>query len=761
MRRSISLWLLLLLASPLRAAESTPPALATLTYSGDLQVLESLDREVREAGTDAAKLAALEQRLLALLRRPDATFAARQAISQRLGAVLAIGGIKDTGASYKPFAAMLIDERDSDLARLALEPVPGDVVDGLFVAALEKATGRSLLGLLDSIARRRTTAAVPSLSKLLKDTDAGVVAAAARALGEIADPTAVAALHATPEPSPRPIAAAKLAAASRMPPVAALGMLNELQRNARDPVHRAAAFRLSLDIEVGTAAERIAQVLGASNATMKAVALEALASSRAPNLVATLTGALPAWDAATQSAVIAALARRGDVAALPAIVTAAGHADSAVRTAAVSALGILPGTPDTATLLAGVAAGADAAAAKAARESLARLNGPDVSSAILAGATRGDPAQRAVFLEQLALRNMTEGLPLLRKARSDISATVRTAAVSALGDLAPPTEQKDLLDWAIEATDENEQTRALRAVVNVTLRNPNVGERGNAVYALIEFVQPELVLRLLPALTRIGGAASADSAARLAVRDDARVAEAATTALTRWPDSSALRALVNVAEYAAVPASRTAALEAAIRQFERVREPWTAASTELVSRLLASTTDVERRKQLVALLHRASDPAALTLVVKLKSDEALAAQAAIAEEVVRANVAGPARLRASPAASVANILDGKTSTRWSAPALGEEWVEVDFQMSRPVTRITLDQTGRAAEFPERYEVFVTDDPKQPGKAVVSGAGQRNKTVIDLPSGTRGRYLIVKNTAERKEAPWAICELYVD
>jgi hypothetical protein len=58
-------------------------------------------------------------------------------------------------------------------------------------------------------------------------------------------------------------------------------------------------------------------------------------------------------------------------------------------------------------------------------------------------------------------------------------------------------------------------------------------------------------------------------------------------------------------------------------------------------------------------------------------------------------------------------------------------------------------------------VFVTDDPKQPGKALVSGAGQRNKTVIDLPSGTRGRYLIVKNTAERKEAPWAICELYVD
>ena len=118
-------------------------------------------------------------------------------------------------------------------------------------------------------------------------------------------------------------------------------------------------------------------------------------------------------------------------------------------------------------------------------------------------------------------------------------------------------------------------------------------------------------------------------------------------------------------------------------------------------------------------------------------------------------------LRASTPAGIANVLDGKTNTRWSTPALGEEWIEVDFRLSRPIETVTLDQTGRAAEFPERYEAYVTDDPTRPGEAVASGPGERTKTIIRLPAGARGRYLLLKNVAERAETPWTICELYVN
>ena len=68
--------LLLALAAPVAtaadttakpAAESVP--LQDLDYSGDQSALLALDADVNAAGTDVKKLAALESRLLALLKR--------------------------------------------------------------------------------------------------------------------------------------------------------------------------------------------------------------------------------------------------------------------------------------------------------------------------------------------------------------------------------------------------------------------------------------------------------------------------------------------------------------------------------------------------------------------------------------------------------------------------------------------------------------------------------------------------------------------
>ncbi len=761
MLRPLPVILLALVAAHPAHAADLPAGLASLTYSGDPEPLAALDREIGAAGTDGAKLAALTQSLLGLLRDPELTFAARQAIALRLGRILGTATPKPEAAAYKPLAGMLADERDSDLARSALEPVADKAVDDLFVAALATATGRVRLGLIDSIGRRRQGSAVPALSRLLSDPDEPTRSAAAAALGEIGDPAAVAALHATPEPSAAPIAAAKLAAARRMPVAPALLLLNELQQSARDPVHRAAALRLALELETGTAAARIAEVLAGNTWDFKSVALEAITASRAPNLVSTLAGRLADFDPPTQAAVVAALARRSDGAgALPALTRAVRHADADVRAAAIAALGVLPGTPDTVTLLAGLSQG-EGADARIARQSLARLNGPGINAAVLAGAEAGAPAARAVLLEQLALRHQTEGLPLLLKQRVDPSPVVRAAAVAALGDLAPATEQKALLDWAIEATDASEQNRALAALVKVTLRNPDPAQRNRPILALIEFALPDLALRLMPLLSRLGGADSAATAAQLAIRDEARVAEAAAATLARWTDATALPALVTVVEKAVQPAARDAARTAFLRHFERHREPWQPETTALVGRLLARVQDAESRLALVRLLHRARDRDALALLEPLREDSALAAAASNAAAVVTANLAGPPSVRASKAAGAGNIVDQQTSTRWNTAVLGEEWIEADFRVSRPFSRIILDQTGRGGEFPERFEAFVTDDPAQPGNALASGAGQRNQTVIDLPAGTKGRYVIVRNTAPRPDSQWSVCELYVD
>ena len=743
------------------ALRVTAIPLQDLDYSGDQSALAALDRDLNAARTDLPKLAAIEARLVALLRRTDASIAARQAACQRLGTVWAATGAPSASA-LELFKAMLVDDRETDIARLTLERTPGAAVDTLLVDAAGKTTGRIRLGIIQTLTARAPVSAVATLAALLGDQDPATAKASATALGQIGNAAALAALRSAPATVPG-LFEAKLTLARTLPTAECVALLTELQGDTRAAPHqRASALRGLLDLEPSSAVPRIIAVLAGTDWTPKQVALEAIFSSRASGLTAALAAQLPKWDVPTQAAVITALARRPDATITAAIVAASQHTAATVRTAAINALGDLPGDTSLVTLLATLGSSDNFDDAKLARASLARLHGPGVSAAVLAGAEKGPAQKRALFIEQIASRNLTEGLPFLHQSRQDPDATIRTAAVGSLGELAPVSDQGLLIEWAAGATDSTEQTRALRSLVSVTLRNPDTAKRALPIYVALEKAAPATVVGLLPVLGRLGGTESAECAARLALSTNATVADAAASALARWPDRSAQPSLVMVAAKATVASARSAANQAAFRYFERTREVWTAAESSLVTQLLGATTDAAARKKLVILLNRAADKPALALVEKLQSEPALTTAANTAAQCIAANLAGPPQVRASDSESSAkNLFDGRTATQWRGPVTPGQWVEIDFKQARPLHRLTLDQTGRTGEFPERYEVFVTDDLAKPGNVLVSGAGKANRTIIDLPEGTRGRYVTIKNTAERVDSMWSISELFVD
>ena len=101
-------------------------------------------------------------------------------------------GTKD---SVAPLAALLGDEKLAHMARYALEPIPDPAVDDALRDALGKLKGRVLVGVIGSIGVRRDVKAVDLLCKRLKDHDADVAQAAARALGSLGTADAVKALE--------------------------------------------------------------------------------------------------------------------------------------------------------------------------------------------------------------------------------------------------------------------------------------------------------------------------------------------------------------------------------------------------------------------------------------------------------------------------------------------------------------------------------------------------------------------------------------
>ena len=91
--------------------------------------------------------------------------------------------------------ARLLGDKDLGyFARLALERIPAPEAEAALLTALGTSTGEVRVGIINSLAARRSPEAVPELSKLAGDSDAATAGACLDALGRIGGDQAAAAL---------------------------------------------------------------------------------------------------------------------------------------------------------------------------------------------------------------------------------------------------------------------------------------------------------------------------------------------------------------------------------------------------------------------------------------------------------------------------------------------------------------------------------------------------------------------------------------
>ncbi len=145
-----------------------------LEYGGDGTFASAIEQAVR--GASAAECAELEKRLVGVLAEEKCTRAARDFVCR----MLALAGSE---ACVPALVPLLRDSQTADMARLALEPIPGAAVDAALRDALPELRGEALLGLIGTLGLRRNPAAVPALETLKNSSaDAAMREAAARAI---------------------------------------------------------------------------------------------------------------------------------------------------------------------------------------------------------------------------------------------------------------------------------------------------------------------------------------------------------------------------------------------------------------------------------------------------------------------------------------------------------------------------------------------------------------------------------------------------
>ncbi|HOW71381.1 MAG TPA: ThuA domain-containing protein [Phycisphaerae bacterium] len=96
----------------------------------------------------------------------------------------------------KNLATLLGQEDTADMARFALERIPGEGASLALRSAMSKLSGKPAVGVINSVGNRAEPQAVKELIPLLSNSDPPIVEAAAAALGKIGSPEAAHALSA-------------------------------------------------------------------------------------------------------------------------------------------------------------------------------------------------------------------------------------------------------------------------------------------------------------------------------------------------------------------------------------------------------------------------------------------------------------------------------------------------------------------------------------------------------------------------------------
>lgn len=292
----------------------------------------------------------------------------------------------------------------------------------------------------------------------------------------------------------------------------------------------------------------VINLLGDKDKDIRAVGLEQVRTqAKGQEATRQFAAQLPKLAPDAQVGLLRALAERGDAAARPAVVDLLAKSNvEPVRIAAIEALGLLGESADLPLLVRLLASGA-AGEQAAARTSLVDLRGEDVSPALAAELRRSPPMTRAALLDILAARRATDAVPAMLAAALDADATVRGAALAALGQLAGPQHVPELVQIVLKSAKGAPRDAAEKTIMLACSRIADTENRAAPLLAAMATLNDADHTALLPALGRVGTAAAlATVEAAIAAGDPARHA-AGVRALCNWPEASVAPRLIELA----------------------------------------------------------------------------------------------------------------------------------------------------------------------------------------------------------------------
>ncbi len=553
MTRILSTLLIFVLAVGAFAADfdAVLSKVASYDYGDSREALTTLSSMLRDASDDALQLAEYEQAMLEVVASKEAPFAAKQFLCKELS-------IMGTEQSVPTLAKLLQDEETADIARYALERIPGDAVDAALLKAMKKTKGTVKVGVINTIGERRIDAATKQLGKLVTKNDVQIAKAAAAALGKIgtdASATLLGKALMKADENVRPAvidaylknADAFLKSGEK---AKALAIYRPLFVETESIPTRSAALT-GLIKTVDSPTDLIVEVLSSDqDPNIKAVAISMVHQCKRDMDLKAIAATMPKLDELGQVQLLTAFKIKGDPVARQAVINALDSDSPDVAMTAIDALAVV-GDKSDAKRLAEIAANSSDEKQEIAKEALSRLNAQGTNDAILAAIPNADEKTKVELVEAVGSRQMTSAVPALVDAAKDISARVRVAALKSLSQVAAPSDMDALIDLLVNAQSNGERREAERTVVAVAKKIEDTSKQGDAVIAAMSNVDDmKAKSSLMLVAGRIGDADALSIMRDALSSEDNELKRAAILSLSEWPTPEPLTDLENVAKTA-------------------------------------------------------------------------------------------------------------------------------------------------------------------------------------------------------------------
>ena len=544
--------------------------------------------------------------------------------------------------SARLLAELVLKPEATDPARYALERIPGNEAGQALLAALDRAHGEILRGVVFSVGERKSAAAVSALAHLAGGKDSALAADAIKALGKIGGGEAIKLLADSLMKS----------AALRSEAASALLLAAETALQAGDRAAAATAYDKIFAANVPPALwqaafkGKLAAASDAQTAILKAltgkdIQLYAPALAMVPasfgtgeiGRVAELMSRLPESAKVQLTGLLAAYPSET---VRPYLLAAAESPSAGVRLTALRSIA-QAGDAKSVVFLATKAARTTGAEQETAREALARLRGLDVDTAVFEHLARSrDDAVKAELVRAASERRIAMAKPLLMDLLKSGSPGIKTRAAAALRTLCLQADVPGLLDLLGGLEDEAAREAMQDTIASAARTNPReLARAGEVKDRLAAEKDPHKRADLLRVLGKIGDD-SALSIVRAALADpDLVIVDSAVRALAEWPTIAARDDVLGLAGSSPELNHRVLSLRAYVRMIglEPNRSPEGAAADLL--KALALSPRPEEKKLILGLLGRFPCVTSLKTAESLLADPAVAYEAKLAVDSIR------------------------------------------------------------------------------------------------------------------------------